>query len=134
MLQPLPIPHAPFIDISMDFIERLPKYEGKEVIFVVVDRFSKYAHFIAIPHPYTVIIMARVFLDNIYKLHGLPATIVSDIDAVFLCLFWKELFAKQGVKLCYFTAYHPQSDGQIEVVNKCLENYLCCMTRTSPAQ
>jgi len=118
----------------MDFIEGLPKSEGKEVIFVVVDRFSKYTYFMAIPHPYTASIVARVFLDNIYKLHGLPATIVSDRDVVFLSLFWKELFAKQGVKLCYSTAYHPQSDGQTEVVNKCLGNYLRCMTGTSPAQ
>jgi len=101
---------------------------------VVVDRFSKYAHLMAIPHPYTASIVARVFLDNIYKLYRLPATIVSDRDAVFLSLFWEELFAKQGVKLCYSTAYHPQSDGQTEVVNKCLENYLRCMTGTSPAQ
>jgi len=78
--------------------------------------------------------VARVFLDNIYKLHGLPATIVSDRDVVFLSLFWKELFTKQGVKLCYSTAYHPQSDGQTEVVNKCLENYLRCMIGTSPTQ
>ena len=133
LLQPLPIPQAPFIDISMDFIEGLPKSEGKEVIFMVVDRFSKYTYFMAIPHPYTTSIVARVFLDNIYKLHGLPTTIVSDRDAVFLSLFWKELFAKQGVKLCYSTTYHPQSDAQTKVVNKCLENYLRCMTETSPA-
>jgi hypothetical protein len=91
----------------MDFVEGLPKSEGREVIFVVVDRFSKYAHFIAIPHPYTASSVAKVFIDNVYKLLGLPATIVSDKDAVFLSLFWKELFSRQGVKLCYSTAYHP---------------------------
>ena len=95
----------------MDFVEGLPKSEGKEVIFVVVDKFSKYAHFMAIPHPYTACSIARVFLDNVYKLHGFPATIVSDRDTVFLSLIWKEVFARQGVKLCYSTAYHPQSDG-----------------------
>ena len=134
LLQPLPIPTAPFIDISMDFVEGFPKSEGREVIFVVVDRFSKYAHFMAIPHPYTACSVARVFLDNVYKLHGFPATIVSDRDTVFLSLFWKELFARQGVKLCYSTAYHPQSDGQTEVVNKCLENYMRCMKGTSPTR
>ena len=106
----------------------------RQYIFVVVDRFSKYAHFIAIPHPYIACSVARVFLDNVYKLHGFPATIVSDRDTVFLSLFWKELFARQGIKLCYSTAYHPQSDGQTEVVNKCLENYLRCMTGTSPTR
>jgi IS30 family transposase len=118
----------------MDFVEGLPKSEGRAVIFVVVDRFSKYAHFMAMPHPYTACSVARMFLDNIYKLHGFPATIVSDKDTVFRSLFWKELFARQGVKLCHSTAYHPQSDGQTEVVNKCLENYLRCMTGSSPTQ
>jgi galactose-1-phosphate uridylyltransferase len=83
LLQPLPILIAPFLDNSMDFVEGLPKSEGREVIFVVVDRFSKYAHFIAIPHPYTASSVVRVFIDNVYKLHGLPVTIVSDKDAVF---------------------------------------------------
>lgn len=71
----------------MNFMEGLPKSEGQEVIFVVVDRFSIYAYFMAIPHPYTTSFMARVFLNNIYKLHGQPATIVSDKDVVFLSLF-----------------------------------------------
>jgi hypothetical protein len=71
----------------MNFMEGLPKYKGQEVIFVVVDRFSKYVYFIVIPYPYTASFMARVFLDNIYKLHCLPATIMSDRDAVFLSLF-----------------------------------------------
>jgi hypothetical protein len=61
LLQPLPVPYAPFIDISMDFIDGLPKSEGKEVIFVVVDRFSKYAHLMALTHPYSAITVAKVF-------------------------------------------------------------------------
>jgi hypothetical protein len=132
LLQPLPIATAPFIDISMYFVEGLPKSKGREVIFVVVDIFSKYAHFMAIPHPYTAYFVTQVFVDNVYKLHGFPATIVSDRDTVFLSLFWKELFVRQDVKLWYSTAYHPQSNGQTEVVNKCLENYLRCMTSASP--
>ena len=134
LLQPLPIPYAPFIDISMDFIEGLPRSEGKEVIFVVVDRFSKYAHFMALPHPYSAATVAKSFMDNVYKLHGMPATIVSDRDTIFLSQLWKELFSQQGVNLQYSTTYHPQSDGQTEVVNKCIEGYLRCMTGTKPAQ
>ncbi|KAJ6959486.1 hypothetical protein NC653_037738 [Populus alba x Populus x berolinensis] len=133
LLQPLPIPMAPFVDISMDFIEGSPKSDGKEVILVVVDRFSKYTHLMALSHPYTAMTVAKVFMEQVYKLHGMPATIVSDRDSIFLSQFWKELFKQQGVSLHYSTAYHPQSDGQTEVVNKCIEGYLRCMTGTAPA-
>jgi hypothetical protein len=68
----------------MDFIEGLPKSEGNEVIFVVVDRFSKYAHLMALAHPYSAITVAKVFMENIYKLHEILATIVSDRDNIFL--------------------------------------------------
>jgi len=84
LLQPLPVPSAPFIDINMDFIEGLPKSEGNEVIFVVVDRFSKYAHLMALAHPYSAITVAKVFMENVYKLHEMLATIVSDRDNIFL--------------------------------------------------
>jgi len=134
LLQPLPVPYAPFIDINMNFIDGLPKSEGKEVIFVVVDRFNKYAHLMALAHPYSAITVAKVFMENVYKLYGMPTTIVSDRDNIFLSQFWKELFKQQGVNLQYSTAYHPQSDGQTEVVNKCIEGYLRCMTGTIPAQ
>ena len=134
LLQPLPVPSAPFIDINMDFIEGLPKSEGNEVIFVVVDRFSKYAYLMALAHPYSSITVAKVFMENVYKLHGMLATIVSDRDNIFLSQFWKELFKQQGVNLQYSTAYHPQSDGQTEVVNKCIEGYLRCITGTIPTR
>ena len=75
LLQPLLIPHAPFIDISMDFINGLPKSEGKDVIMVVVDRFNKYAHFMSLSHPYSAPTVAKIFMDNVYKLHGLPASV-----------------------------------------------------------
>jgi hypothetical protein len=84
LLQPLPVPSAPFIDINMDFIEGLPKSKGNEVIFVVVDRFSKYAHLMALAHPYFAITVAKVFMENVYKLHEMLATIVSDRDNIFL--------------------------------------------------
>ena len=80
LLQPLPIPEGAWQDLSMDFIEGLPKSEGYTVILVVVDRFTKYAHFIPIKHPYTAHTIAQSVFDNVVKLHGMPNTIVSDRD------------------------------------------------------
>jgi len=116
----------------MDFIEGLPKSEGRDTIMVIVDRFTKYGHFITPAHPFTAQDVAKFFLDHIYKFHGLPATILIDRDKVFTSLFWKELFKHLGVKLLLSTAYHPQTDGQTERVNQCLETYLRCITMHCP--
>lgn len=83
----------------MDFIEGLPKSEGKDTIMVVVDRFTKYAHFLTLSHPFTAPTVAQLFIDNIYKLHGLPNSIVSDRDKIFTSSFWQNLFKITGVHL-----------------------------------
>lgn len=128
LLQPLVIPQEPWRDIAMDFITGLPKSLGFEVIWVVVDRFSRYA----LHHPISAKNLAQTFFDQIYKLHGLPESIVSDMDSLFLSEFWQQLFKLSGTRLCMSTAYHPQSDGCTERVNQCLEQYLRSMTSQAP--
>lgn len=123
-IQPLPTPEAPWTDISMDFITGLPPSKGKTAVWVIVDRLSKFAHFIPLPAHYTAVSLASVFMRKIYRLPGLPKTIVSDRDPLFLSHFWNELFKEIGTKLLHSSAYHPQTDGQTEVVNRCLESYL----------
>lgn len=132
LLQPLPIPTRIWTDISMDFIIGLPQCEGKTVIRVVVDRLSKYAHFLPFSHPYTATFMAQLFVENIFKLHGMPTSIVCDRDPVFMSKFWKAFFASQGSSLCFSSGCHPHTDDQTEVVNRCLETYLKCFCSLQP--
>jgi hypothetical protein len=85
-------------------------------------------------HPYTAPQVARVFVDSVVKLHGMPRSITSDRDCIFTSHFWKLLFKTLGTKLNYTTAYHPQTDGQSERVNQCLEMFLRCMIQDSPKE
>jgi hypothetical protein len=106
-LQPLPIPPAIWRDISMDFITGLPKLGNKSVIMVVVYRLSKYSHFCALQNPFTTSTVAQIFMDQVFKLHGMPHSIVSDREPTFTSNFWQELFKIQGTQLHLNTAYHP---------------------------
>lgn len=124
LLQPLPIPIATWEDVSMDFVTGLPVVKGHTVIVVVVDRLTKYCHLGSLPASYSAITVADFFIKQIVRLHGIPKTIVSDRDKIFLSKFWKEIFSKSGTTLKMSTAYHPESDGQSEIVNKTIEHYL----------
>jgi hypothetical protein len=113
LIQPLPIPNQVWEDISMDFIVGLPPFQNNTVIFVVVDRFSKAAHFGMLATGFTAVKVAELFATMVCKHHGMPHSIVSDRDPIFLSKFWRELFHFSGKKLRMSTAYHPQSDGRL---------------------
>lgn len=100
----------------------------------MVDRLSKYAHFIHIFHPYTVSKILQIFLTHVFKLHGSPTSIVIDKDFTFTSQFWKELFKLQGTTLKFSLTYHPQTDRQTEIVNKMVEQYLRCFSSDKPKQ
>jgi hypothetical protein len=124
LLQPLPIPEQKWESISMDFITGLPKAQGKDCIYVVVDRLTKFAHFFVIPTDYNAVQVAELFFREIFRLHGLPQSIVSDRDSRFINTFWQEVFRLVGTELTPNTSYHPQTDGKTKIVNKWVEGYL----------
>ena len=110
----------------MDFITDLPVSQSFDSIFVVVDRLTKMAHFVPCLKAVSGEDTTKLFLDNIYRHHGLPNDIISDRGPQFISKFWKSLFQLLKVQINLSSGYHPQTDGQTERVNQVLEQYLRC--------
>lgn len=134
LLQPLPIPSQVWEDVSMDFVTSLPQSRGYTSILVAVDCLTKYAHFAPLPKSYNALKVATVFIDMVVKHHGFPKTLVSDRDPVFLNDVWEDMLRLSGTKLHFSTAYHPKSDGQTEVRNRGLEQYLRAFVADRPTK
>ncbi len=125
LLQPLEIPEKKWECVSLDFITGLtPTKQGHDAILVCVDKLSKMAHFIATVTTVTAEETSRLFIDFVYKHHGLPRKLISDRDTRFTSRFWVALCNVLGTKQAMSTAFHPQTDGQTERVNRILEDML----------
>lgn len=133
LFQPLPFPSSIWEDLSHDYITSLPTSHNFTAILVVVDRFSKGVHFGTLPSHYTAYKVSTLFLDIVCKLHGFLRSLVSDKDPLFISAFWRELFRLCGTKLWMSTAYHPQIDRQMEVLNHVLEQYFHSFVHDRPS-
>lgn len=107
----------------MDFILGLPVSKGLSVIFIVINRLSKYGHFMALQSDFNSHTVVDSFVAHMVKLHAIPRSIVSDRDKTFTSKFWQLIFAKMGTSLMISSAYYPETDGQTEVINKSIELY-----------
>ena len=125
LLQPLSIPEWKWERITMDFVSGLPRTQrNHDAIWVIVDRLTKSAHFLAVRLDYTLERLAELYINEIVRLHGIPISIVSDRDPRFTSRFWGSLQEALGTKLKFSTSFHTQTDGQLERVIQILEDML----------
>lgn len=110
----------------MDFITGLPKSQSHDAILVLVDHFTKYMHFLPLSYPYSGKTVAAIFVKEMVRLHEIPKSIVNGRDSIFFSNFWTKLFRLQGTRLNMSTTYHPETNGNIEVLNRGLQTYLRC--------
>jgi len=123
-LMPNSIPDKAWTHIPADFIMKLPLVQGYDSVLVVVDRFTKMVHFVPTTEKTMAEELARLFRDNVWRLHGLPESIISDRGPQFAAGLMRELNEMLGIKTKLLTAFHPQTDGQTERMNQELEQYL----------
>lgn len=134
LLQPLSVPTTAWQIVSLDFVEGLPKWKASKsgivnCVLVVVDTFTKYAHFLALSHPFSALTVAKLYINQVYRLHGLPQKLISDRDKIFTSQLWQELFRLTNVQLNISSSCHPQTDGQTEHVNQCFEHFFAVSCR-----
>lgn len=132
-LHPLPIPKRPWSHIALDFVTGLPLSNGNTAILTVIDRFSKSAHFIALPKLPSAKETAEIMINQVFRLHGIPADIVSDRGPQFTSEVWRTFCTALGATVSLSSGFHPQSNGQTERANQELESFLRCVTSENPS-
>ncbi len=132
LLQPLSVTLRPWSHIALDFIIALPPSLGNTVVLTVVDRFSKAAHFIPLPKLPSAKETAATVVNHVFRIHGLPADVVSDRGPQFVSKFWIEFCRLLGATVSLSSGFHPQTNGQTERANQDLERVLRCLVTQNP--
>ena len=133
LLQPLPIPSRPWSHIALDFVTGLPPSQVNTTILTIVDRFSKSAHFVALPKLPSALETSQLLSVHVFRLHGIPSDIVSDRGPQFTSRVRKEFCQSLGASVSLTSGYHPQSNGQTERTNQDLESALRCIVDRNPS-
>jgi hypothetical protein len=125
LLQPLPVPEKPWHTVTFDFIVKLPKTSrGNDSFLVFVDKLTKMVHFVACKEKTSARGLAELYVDHVFRLHGLSREFITVCDPRFTSAFWQGLTELLGTRTVMSSSFHPQSDGQTERVNQTLETYL----------